>query len=198
MKQKSAGWTRPGGARRQDGEGAERCSAIGIGGGLGLAAKGRNGRQGGTGSCQQGRGLVAKKRDRKVSKGKGKETIPGSSENPLSPRVCVRALVASGRPDGLPAARNARTLSTARCARVSRYRLAGAAAEELIGILGAKPTEDNRRLWAYYCYHHDIEIIFEKAYQYASEHRQGEIRNPVTAFQRWLSRTYGAAGEGRR
>ena len=75
--------------------------------------------------------------------------------------------------------------------RPSRYRLAGAAAEELIKILGAKPTDDNRRLWAYYCYHHDIEIIFEKAYQYASEYRQGEIKKPVTAFQRWLSRTYG-------
>lgn len=97
-------------------------------------------------------------------KARGKETSPGSYKNPLSPR---------GR------------------AHVSRYRLAGGAAEELIKILGAKPTETNRRLWAYYCYHHDIEIIFEKAYQYASECRQGEIRNPVTAFQHWLSRTYG-------
>ena len=115
-------------------------------------------------SCQQAQNSGAKKRERKVGKGKGKETIPGSCKNPLSPR---------GR-EG-----------------VSRYRLAGAAAEELVKVLGAKPTEDNRRLWAYYCYHHDIEIIFEKAYRYASEHRQGEVRNPVTAFQRWLTRTYG-------
>ena len=97
-------------------------------------------------------------------KARGKETSPGSYKNPLSPRGRTHA---------------------------SRYRLAGGAAEELIKILGAKPTETNRRLWAYYCYHHDIEIIFEKAYQYASECRQGEIRNPVTAFQHWLSRTYG-------
>ena len=196
MKQKSAGWTRPGGARRQDGEGVvEHSSTVWIGGGLGLAAKGQNGR---SKSYQQGLGLGAKKAERKVSKGKGKEIIPGCFSIPLSPRVGARALVASDRPDGLPTAHNARTLPTARCARVSRYRLAGAAAEELIKILGAKPTEDNRRLWAYYCYHHDIEIIFEKAYQYASEYRQGEIRNPVTAFQRWLSRTYGCEGEGSR
>ncbi len=116
-------------------------------------------------SYQQGRSSVTKKRERKVGKGKGKETIPGSCKNPLSPRA---------REEG-----------------VSRYRLAGAAAEELIRILGASPTEDNRRMWAYYCYHHDIEIIFEKAYEYASKRRQGEIWNPVTAFQRWLTRTYG-------
>ena len=142
---------------------------------------------------------TAKKTARKVSKGKGKEIIPGSCKNPLSPRVGKElASFASGRPNGLPTARCARTLPTARNARPSRYRLAGAAAEELIKILGAKPTDDNRRLWAYYCYHHDIEIIFEKAYQYASEYRQGEIKKPVTAFQRWLSRTYGCEGEGSR
>ena len=184
---------------------------------------------------------VAKKAARKVSKGKGKEIIPGSCKNPLSPRACeatgataARLDVFAGPADMARASISRRqadlamshqrkdlgdsvapsaavgrltasaNISAGRIAplgkrtRPSRYRLAGAAAEELIQILGAKPTEDNRRLWAYYCYHHDIEIIFEKAYQYASEHRQGEIRNPVTAFQRWLSRTYGAAGEGRR
>ena len=120
---------------------------------------------------------VAKKAARKVSKGKGKETIPGSSKNPLSPR---------GRAQGREVEREVEKVGGGGRRKISRYRLAGAAAEELIKILGAKPTEDNRRLWAYYCYHHDIEIIFEKAYQYASEHRQGEIRNPVTAFQRWL------------
>ena len=99
-------------------------------------------------------------------KARGKETSPGFFEPVSSPRGRAR--------DG-----------------ISRYRLAGAAAEELIKILGAQPTASNRRLWSYYCYHHDIEIIFEKAYQCASEHRQGELKNPVTAFQRWLSRTYG-------
>lgn len=119
------------------------------------------------------------------SKARGKETSPGCLSNPLSPRGRARNELVSFapcRPDGLP---------PARCARVSRYRLAGAAAEELIQILGAKPTDDNRRLWAFYCYHHDIEIIFEKAYELASRKRQGEIKNPVTAFQHWLSRTYG-------
>ena len=121
---------------------------------------------------------AAKKAARKVSKGKGKEIIPGSCKNPLSPRAhaCACEVEVGGR---------------SRQRKISRYRLAGAAAEELIKILGAKPTDDNRRLWAYYCYHHDIEIIFEKAYQYSSEYRQGEIKKPVTAFQRWLSRTYG-------
>ena len=109
---------------------------------------------------------TAKKTERKVGKGKGKETSPGSSKNPLSPHGRAR--------EGVP-----------------RYRLAGAAAEELIKILGAKPTEDNRRLWAYYCYRHDIAIIFEKAYECSARHRQGEIKNPVTSFQHWLSRTYG-------
>ena len=99
-------------------------------------------------------------------KARGKETSPGFFEPVSSPR---------GRARG----------------GVSRYRLAGAAAEELIEILGARPTESNRRLWAYYCYHHDIGIIFEMAYQCASEQRQGELKNPVTAFQRRLTRTYG-------
>ena len=99
-------------------------------------------------------------------KARGKETSPGFFEPVSSPRGRAR--------DG-----------------VSRYRLAGAAAEELIKILGARPTAGNRRLWAYYCYHHDIGIIFEMAYQCASEHRQGELKNPVTAFQRRLTRTYG-------
>ena len=42
----------------------------------------------------------------------------------------------------------------------------------------------------YYCYHHDIETILEKARELKSRYRQGEIRNPVTAFQRWLQRNY--------
>jgi len=73
---------------------------------------------------------------------------------------------------------------------VSRYRLAGAGAEELIKILGGKRERD-RRTWAYYCYHHDIEILLDKAYEIASRYRQGEINNPVTAFQRWLKRSFG-------
>ena len=66
-----------------------------------------------------------------------------------------------------------------------RYAEAGAAADELIALLGGSPERD-RGTWAYYCYHHDIEIILDKAHEIASRHRQGELRNPVTAFQRWL------------
>ena len=72
----------------------------------------------------------------------------------------------------------------------TRYREAGAAADELIDLLGGSPVRD-RRIWAYYCYHHDIGIILDRAYEYASMHRQGEIRNPVTAFQRWLQKSFG-------
>ena len=52
-------------------------------------------------------------------------------------------------------------------------------------------TDDDRDLWAYYCYHHDIETILEKARELKSRYRQGEIRNPVTAFQKWLNKSYG-------
>ena len=103
---------------------------------------------------------AAKKTERKVGKGKGKETRPGSCKNPLRPR---------GR---------------------ARYAEAGAAADELIAILGGNRKND-RGTWAYYCYHHDIGIILDRAYEIASRHRQGELKNPVTAFQRWLQRNYG-------
>ena len=144
-----------------------------------------------------GRFGVAKKTERKVGKGKGKETSPGCFSIPLRPRGRAKVGgVVLNAPQPTTNADSFRSgcggLGTIRpTTGASRYRIAGAAAEELIKILGAKPTENNRRLWAYYCYHHDIEIIFEKAYQYSSEYRQGELRNPVTAFQRWLSRTYG-------
>ena len=42
-----------------------------------------------------------------------------------------------------------------------------------------------------YCYHHDIETLLEKAREIASRHRQGELKWPVRAFQRWLIRNYG-------
>ena len=103
---------------------------------------------------------AVKKTERKVGKGKGKETRPGSCKNPLRPR---------GR---------------------ARYAEAGAAADELIAILGGNKGND-RGTWAYYCYHHDIDIILDKAHELASRHRQGELKKPVTAFQRWLQRSYG-------
>ena len=91
---------------------------------------------------------------------KGKETRPGCFSIPLRPRACVRG----------------------------RYAEAGAAADEIIETCFG--TDDDRDLWAYYCYHHDIEIILDKAREIASRHRQGELRNPVTAFQKWLQRSY--------
>ena len=94
-------------------------------------------------------------------KAKGKETRPGCISIPLRPR---------GRARG-------------------RYVEAGAAADELIALLGGSPERD-RGTWAYYCYHHDIEIILEKARELKSRHRQGELRNPVTAFQRWLQGSF--------
>ena len=103
---------------------------------------------------------VAKKPERKVGKGKGKETRPGSCKNPPRPRACAR------------------------------YAEAGAAADELIDILGGNKGND-RGTWGYYCYHHDIGIVLDKAHEIASRHRQGELKNPVTAFQKWLGRNFG-------
>ena len=100
-------------------------------------------------------------------KAKGKETRPGYSCNALRPPARVRT----------------------REGHAANYRLAGAAADELIAILGGNAVRD-RGTWSYYCYHHDIDIILDKAYELASLHRQGELMNPVTAFQRWLQRSY--------
>ena len=65
---------------------------------------------------------------------------------------------------------------------------AGAAANEIIESCFG--TDDDRDLWAYYCYHHDIETILEKAREIASRFRQRELDNPVTAFQSWLQESY--------
>ena len=107
---------------------------------------------------------------------KGKETRPGCFSIPLRPRACAHAheVEVGGR---------------GRQRNVSRYQLAGAAADELIDILGGKRKSDHGT-WAYYCYHHDIETILEKARELKSRYRQGELKNPVTAFQRWLQRSY--------
>ena len=120
---------------------------------------------------------AVKKPERKVSKGKGKETRPGCFSIPLRPRA--RAYAREVEVKGRGRQRN-----------VSRYQLAGAAADELIDILGGNADRD-RGTWGYYCYHHDIGIILDKAHEIASRDRQGELRNPVTAFQRWLQRSYG-------
>ena len=124
---------------------------------------------------------AVKKTERKVSKGKGKETRPGSCKNPPRPRA--RAGAREVEVEGRGRQRND-----------SRYRLAGAAADELIDILGGN-KENDRGTWGYYCYHHDIETILEKAREIASRHRQGELKWPIRAFQRWLQRSYGRVGQ---
>ena len=118
---------------------------------------------------------AVKKPERKVGKGKGKETRPGSYKNPPRPRAYAREVEVGGQ---------------SRQRNVSRYRVAGAAADELIDILGGNRGND-RGTWGYYCYHHDIETILEKAREIASRHRQGELKWPIRAFQRWLQRSYG-------
>lgn len=72
---------------------------------------------------------------------------------------------------------------------VGRYREASAAADELISILGGNPARDHAT-WAFYCYHHDIGILLDRAHELASLAKQGEVRNPVTAFQRWLQKSF--------
>ena len=139
---------------------------------------------------------AVKKPERKVGKGKGKETRPGCFSIPLRPRG--RTKVGGDVLDAPQPTTNADSfrsgcggLGTVRpTTGASRYRLAGAAADELIDILGGNKGND-RGTWGYYCYHHDIETILEKAREIASRHRQGELKNPVTAFQRWLQRSYG-------
>lgn len=109
--------------------------------------------------------------DKKREGHKRKELIPCSCENtlsPLSPRVRTRT-------------------------HMERYREAGAAARELMSILHVC-SNDDFHLWAWYCYHHDIGVIMERAHRCASEHRQNELRNPVTAFQKWLTDSYGEGG----
>ena len=109
-------------------------------------------------------------------KAKGKETRPGCFSIPLRPRAGAHAHEVKVQGEGEQR-------------KISRYQLAGAAADEIIETCFG--TDDDRDLWAYYCYHHDIETNLEKARELKSRYRQGEIRNPVTAFQRWLNASYG-------
>jgi len=119
-------------------------------------------------------------------KARGKETRPGSCQNP-SKTARARADAREVKVKGQGQQWNGQLF---RRAKPSRYEEAGAGADELIRILGGKRERD-RRTWAYYCYHHNIEILLDKAYEIASRYRQGEIQNPVTAFQRWLKRSFG-------
>ena len=111
---------------------------------------------------------AAKKTERKVSKGKGKETDPGYFGNPLrSARGCVR--VKRPKP-------------------TCSYEFAGAAAAEVARIVWG--TVRDRRTWAGFCRYGNCDDIIERAHLYASMFEQGEIKNPITSLQNWLNETY--------
>ena len=113
-----------------------------------------------------------KARKKRSIKERGKETRPGY----------INILSNALRPRGGAGAH----------ARISRYREAGAAADEILSLFGHAARD--RGIWAFYCYHHDVEIILEKAREIHSRWRQGELKNPVTAFQHWLIDSFGKGG----
>ena len=111
---------------------------------------------------------AAKKTERKVGKGKGKETYPGYFGNPLrSARGCVR--VKRPKP-------------------TCSYDFAGAAAAEVAKIVWG--TTRDRRTWAGFCRYGNCDDIIERAHLCASMFEQGEIKNPITSLQSWLNETY--------
>ena len=73
---------------------------------------------------------------------------------------------------------------------------AGEAAAEIVGNCFPQGAKDFA-LWAWYCRHFNRRLIVDKAYYYASCHRQGEVRNGVSAFQAWLRKEYGKKGDAR-
>ena len=73
---------------------------------------------------------------------------------------------------------------------------AGAAAAEIVGNCFPRGAKDFA-LWAWYCRHFDRRRIVERAYEYASMQRQGEVRDGVTAFQAWLGKEFGEKGGAR-
>ena len=76
------------------------------------------------------------------------------------------------------------------------YDEAGAAADEIVGNCFPQGAKDFA-LWAWYCRHFNRRLIVDKAYYYASCHRQGEVRDGVSAFQAWLRKEYGKKGDAR-
>lgn len=98
---------------------------------------------------------------------------PGYSCNPLSPRVRARG---------------------GKLACVCAYEEAARRALQLCDILGLGTSnarfESSFRLWGFYCRHFDWWRISEKAYELASRQRQGEIRDAVTSFQKWLGKNF--------
>ena len=70
------------------------------------------------------------------------------------------------------------------------YAEAGDAAYEIIGSCFGNMGDLD--LWAWYCRHFDRNAIVEKAHEYASMQRQGEVLDAITAFQSWLRKEFGA------
>ena len=82
------------------------------------------------------------------------------------------------------------------------YAEAGEASAEIVANCFPRCAKDFA-LWAWYCRHFNRRLIVDKAYYYAACHRQGEVRDGVTAFQAWLRKEYkqesgSASGSGRR
>ena len=69
------------------------------------------------------------------------------------------------------------------------YSEAGDAAYEIVA--NSFGTTKDLGLWAFYCRHFNRRRILDKAYEYASRCRNGELRDPVTAFQAWLRKEFG-------
>ena len=115
-------------------------------------------------------------------KGKRKETIPGFKFEPYKPaRAYARACAHERTKRRLPC--------------TCSYSEAGDAAYEIVA--NCFGTKSDFALWAFYCRHFNRSRILDKAYEYASMCRNGELRDPVTAFQAWLRDEFGTQEGGR-
>ena len=66
---------------------------------------------------------------------------------------------------------------------------AGWAAQHIVRTILRCP-QSNHRLWSAFCLYNSPDDIIQLAYEYASYGRQGEVSNPVTAFQAKLNEKY--------
>lgn len=98
-----------------------------------------------------------------------RETIPGYLRNQVS--------------------KTARAYARPKLKCACSYEAAGAAADEIVGCCFG--TMKDHALWAWYCRHFDAGRIVDKAHEYSSMQRCGEVRDAVTAFQAWLKKEYG-------
>ena len=97
-----------------------------------------------------------------------RETIPGYLRNQVS--------------------KTARAYARPKLKCTCSYEAAGAAADEIVGCCFG--TMKDHALWAWYCRHFDAGRIVDKAHEYSSMQRCGEVRDAVTAFQAWLKKEY--------